>query len=118
MPSCVRGLLDHERHACRTFLQSRVRTIPGERPAPVETDFIVRIDNIVRAKLMTENFRAILCNRDGKGFSLPGPISVAHQKRVLALARNVEILVQRPAILISTRSRGVPFTLAALCPLG
>jgi hypothetical protein len=78
----------------------------------------MRIDNVVRAKLMSENFGAILSDRDGEVLRLLCPVSVTHPERVLALARNLEILIQRRVILISARGRRIPFTLTTLGPLG
>src|SRR6185295_11710250 len=118
MPACFGGLLNHDRHARRAFLQRRARAVPGERPTPVETDFVMRIDNVIRAKLMPENFGAILCDRDGEVLSLLCPVSVTHPERVLTIARDLEILIQRRAILVGARSGRVPFTLTALRPLG
>src|ERR1700752_2810876 len=114
MPARFGSLLNHERHSRRTFFQRRVRAVPRKSPTPVQADFIVGIDNIRRAKLMAENFSAILSNRDREVFSSLRPISVTHPKRVLALSRNLEILIQRRAILVSACSRRVPFTFTTL----
>src|ERR1044072_8442683 len=116
MPACFRSLLDHERDTRRTFLQRQVCAVPGECPTPVETDFVMRIDNIIRTKLMSKNFGAILSDRDGEVLSLLCPVSVTNPKRVLALTRNLEILIQGRATLISARSRRIPFTLSTLGP--
>src|ERR1044072_7372832 len=112
MPSRFRRLLNHDRHARSPLLQGRVRTVPREGPAPVQTDFIMRIEHIFRAKLVPEDFSAILRDRDREVLTSLGPVSVTNPKRIRAAARDLEILIQSRTLFVSTRRRGVPFTLA------
>src|ERR671918_612256 len=111
MTACFRCLLDLDRHARRAFLHSRVRTVPGKRPTPVHAHFVVRIDQILYAKLTTKHLGVFLCDRDGEGFTLFGPVSVTYPQRVLTATWNLQILVQRRTSFISTRGCRVPLTL-------
>src|ERR1044072_8929293 len=117
MPSCFRSLVDHDRHTRRAFFNRRTCAIPRKGPAPVHADFVVRIDHVFRAKLMSKHFGAVLRNRDCEVLSSPRPISVTNPQPVFAATWNLEILIQHGARLISARGRGVPFALTTLRPL-
>ncbi len=65
------------KHAPGLSSSVAVAAIPGKRPAPVHADLVVRIDNVFRAELMTEDLAPLLRDRDGEALSpcLPSPRS-------------------------------------------
>src|ERR1051326_2628123 len=111
-----RWFFDQDRNPRWTFLQRSTRSVPRERPTPVHADFIVRVDDILRAKLVTKNFGPVLRDRYREVLSLVGPISVTNPQHVRARARHFQIPIDRRSGFVSTRRRGVPFTLTALRP--
>src|ERR1051326_4463102 len=113
-----RWFFDQDRNPRWTFLQRSTRSVPRERPTPVHADFIVRVDDILRAKPVTKNFGPVLRDRQREVLSLVGPISVTNPQHVLSRARHFQVLIDRRMRLIGTRRRGVPLTLAPLRPLG
>src|SRR5882724_2087852 len=118
MTACVGGLFDLNRNASRTFCEVRRDAVPGECPAPVHAHFIVSVDDVVCSKLMTQEFPLVLSNPNDKGFSLFGPVSIAHPDFVVARARNLEVLINLARGFISACGCRIPFALAALRPFG
>ena len=92
--------------------------VPGECPTPVQADFIVAVDDVLRAELVTEDFPLALSNPNEERFRLVGPVRVAHPEFVISRARYFDVLIDFAGPLIRTRGRGVPFALAALRPFG
>src|SRR2546427_9502512 len=93
MASCL-GRLFNLNEECRgTFVQCCCGAIPGERPTPVHTDFVVDIDDVSGAKFMPEDFALILNDAEREVLALTGPVRVAHPNLVIAGARYLNILV-------------------------
>src|SRR6185369_4257525 len=113
MPSCFSGFVNNDRHTRGSFFQRRACTVPREGPAPVHADFIVRIDHVFRAKLVSKHFRAVLVDYYSEVFTSPRPVSVTNPQPVFAATWNLQILIQRGARLIRARRGGVPLALAA-----
>ena len=104
MPACFRGFVDHNRHAHRAFF-SVAFALSHANAQPVHADFVVRIDHVLRAKLMSKHFSAILRDRDGEVFTTLGPVSVTNPQTMFAAAWNLEILIDHGTRLIRACGR-------------
>ena len=78
----------------------------------------MRVNYILRAKLMTKHFAVVLVDAQNKVLSLIGPVGVTHPNLVTAGAWYFQILIKLSRCFIKTGSRGIPFAFAALRPLG
>src|SRR2546421_5518337 len=118
MTTSFGSLLNLNRDARRSFRERGRCSIPRESPAPVHAHFIMRINHITRAKLMTENFFPILHDADCEILCTISPVRVTHPDSVLASARHFHILINRSLRLIRAGGGGTPLALAALRPFG
>src|SRR2546426_12180402 len=105
MTSRLGRLFNLDEEHCASLVQCCRGAIPGERPTPVHTDFIVSIDDVCGTKFMAENFALILNDAECEVLGLTGPISVAYPNLVIAGARYLNILVNGGAGFVSARRR-------------
>ena len=77
--------------------------IPGKRPAPVHTDFVVRVELNRRFKFMLKDLSLVLNNSNRKPFILAGPIGIANPDFIVAGTRYVNILIDSGTSLVGTR---------------
>src|SRR5688572_18478155 len=111
------GFLNVNRKTSRSFLQRHVNKVPGESPTPVQTGFIIRIDDVAFAKLSQKRLPAILRDGDREVLVFPGPISVTNPEPVFAGAWDFKILIDCRLRFVSTGRCCVPLTLPTLSPL-
>src|SRR5678815_5428986 len=105
---CIRDSFNPKGYARWSFVEFGDRSGPGESPVPIHTHFVVRIDDVFCAKLMTKYFAVVLVNPENEALRLVGPVCVPYPKFVTARARHFEVLIDLPRGFVRTRGDGIP----------
>src|SRR5258705_848607 len=118
MATRLTSFFDVDRDSYRTFVQRGRGAVPGKRPTPIHAHFIMRIDDVFHAELVTKYLAPVLIKTHDKVLALVGPVSVANPQHILTRAWHFNVLIDSCFCFVCTRGRRVPLTLTSLRPFG